>query len=446
MIISVLLCYIHIVAMETSPKDARDQLFSIVSADEKKILLLYKHARHMEVFFPFHENRCVFLSRHNATAIKKLLKFVEKIDDKTIKPSYFPIKYICDINPTKIKMSLDKYKNFDHNLAQNASDQETIELMSLAREFRDEQLALVLTSFFMDKKYHNNMFAALMPCAQLLSFQGKIDKICKSIYEPRFKEGEDFTDCLAVINKIGQKGIANSSRTLVAFIDDETKNCITIKKNGGKIETVLGGHDKESFSNPTFSGDDLRFACIQNIQDSDCNNFILFVWNVTTWKLFTRVLFSSIGNVQNMSLNHTGTRLVASVQVKELLSPEAENYTFRYENIIIDIGNKKAEIFEHIPAKGIDSILYWRSDGTFVTSSDPRIFYQWSVKKRSGNDKDLNFLQMIFLYALYEREQAVESPIIPLFSGYVKEYIVESLSERLSNWAEEVQDKYQFTS
>jgi hypothetical protein len=453
-IISVLVCCVHIVAMEKSWKDPRDQLFSIISKDRENIPLSYEHARHMMVFSPFNPDNLSFRSKHSAREIDNFLHVLDKIKDKTISQSCFPFQYSSGVIPTKAQVALPIYEQFDLRLnPEIPHNRKPIELMSVARELKDEQAMLVLVSFFIEKKYHDNMVSSLMPWSQILSFKGEINKIGENTYEPKLKCKEDSNDMLAVFNKVGQKGMANSARTLIAIIDDEEKNYIKIKDNLGRIIKEIWDEDKKSFSCPTFSGNDLLFACIQNVKHSKSNSFILSVWDVATWKRPIEASFPGAGNVCNMSLNHSGTRLVASVQLEVPLS--AHNSTFEYENVIIDIGPKGAKIIDHIPVRSIENIIYWRSDGTFVTSSDPHVFYQWAFEKRSENTgQDFDFIQRIFLYGLYERMQEKErlpssetKPfIVPLITGYVKEYVVQSLPKRLRVWAEDVQKKYRFTS
>ncbi len=455
-IMSVLVCCVQLSAMEKSGNDPRDQLFSIISIEKKRIPLPYKYAQHMNVFSPFNPDNLSFRSQHSAREINNFLHVLDKIDNKTISQACFPLQHQCDVIPTQVQVPLSLYEEFDLRLnPEVAHNRKPIELMSVARELKDEQAMLVFVSFFIEKKYHDNMISSLISWSQRMSFKDDINKICEKTYEPKLKGKEDSNDKLAVFNRVGQNGIANTSRTLVAMIGDEEKNCIVVKNSVGTTKAILVGYDKQSFSCPTFSGDDSQFACIQNIHDSDGDGFILSIWYVDTWQLLTKVRFSGAGNIHNLALNHDGTKLVASVQVKKLVSPEAENYTSEYKNIILDVSNKKAKIIDCIPVRSIENTLYCRSDGTFVTSSDPLVFYQWAFNKVSENaDKDFYFIQKIFLYALYERKHAKEiglsheiKPfIVPLITGYVQDYVMQSLPKKVKAWAEQVQRKYKFTS
>ncbi len=448
-IISLLVCCVQLIGME-SVGELRDQLFSIMSADGEDIPLSYKFARHMKIFYPINSDNCRFRSQHTTQEIGNFLKIVKKINDKTVDQSCFPAQYAY--KPTKTKRTFNAYRHFDDNLNQDASpNRKTKELMSVARELKDEQALLVLISFFIEKKYHDNIFSTLMSRSQAESFYDEINEICKNTYEPSLKLSNDFRDELVPFSKAKQKKAANAAGTMVATIDEKQKGLIVVHNSTESVAVKLWNPDI-FFSTPVFSGDGSRFACIENVQGNYRNGFLLFVWDVATWNLLIDARFLLSGEVHTMCLNQDGTKLVASVKSKVPLCPEGGLYTSEYENLIIDMKNGEAEIIHEIPTHSIARSIYWRPDETFITSHTSDKCYQWKFKKRNENaGKDLNFIQKIFLYGLYERMQEEKRRyyphsrkpfIIPEIDGYVKEYVMESLPKRLKRWAQRMQKKY----
>ncbi len=424
-------------------QDETNGSFLITSADQERFWVPDYHAKQLKIFNP--RNRYVQLQCNDKSDYKLFSTVMDDIKEGTITPSCFKTHYCHQISHSMMPFS--KWAKFDLNLSDNEENRVAKILMPMARELQAESMQPLFLSLLFTKN-HKEMFSSLLLPQQEQAFEAAMNTVCR-MYTSR---NEKIHNISAQCNHAQQKKVTNESRTILATICDQQKYIfVTDKVRNMEIRIPIAG---KSITNIALSGDDSRLIYIKNFGNSHTKSFTLFVWETESWQLLVEKHFLDAGNVHALCLNHDGTRAVMSVQTSPIFS-ERDPSAPRHANHIVDITN--AEILDSIPIKNIAARMYWLPTEEFVTSfhkGHSWCFEKWSPSNGSGSKHmvlELDFAQKVLLYGLHERIQATmrhqeptESFVCPLMTGYVSDFVSKSLPKTLREWAQEIQEEYQF--